>query len=377
MHESIHETEVFVGGGGPAGLAAAVAARMAGFAVTVVDCAQPPIDKACGEGIMPDGLSVLAQLGVTVNPETAAPFRGIRFVNGDNRVEASFARGVGYGLKRTVLHQLLIDRAMDLGASLHWGARITGVCEKGVLVNGKRVPCRWLLCADGHNSLLRKLTGLDLGRPTLRRFGFRRHYKLAPWSDFVEVHWSDCGQMYITPVSDDEICVALITRRTGLRFDEALAYFPELSERLRTAALENRDLGALSVSRDISTVQLGDVALLGEASGSVDAVTGEGLSMAFRQAIAVAEAMRAGDLLRYEVAHRRIARLPRLMSRLMLAMDNHPSLRSRAFRALAAEPDYFRRLLAMHTGANSPASFGVRESLSLGWRLLRLEPRSN
>ncbi len=282
-----------------------------------------------------------------------------------------FPQGVGYGLKRTVLHQLLIDRATELGASLHWGARITGVCEKGVLVNGKRVPCRWLLCADGHNSLLRKLTGLDVAPSAAqRRFGFRRHYKVAPWSDFVEVHWSDCGQMYVTPVSANEICVALITRRHGLRFDEALAYFPALSERLKNAAPEKRDLGALSVTRNISTVQLGDVALLGEASGSVDAVTGEGLSMAFRQAIAVADAMRAGDLLRYEVAHRRIARLPRLMSRLMLAMDNHPGLRSRAFRALAAEPDYFRRLLAMHTGANSPTDFGWRESLSLGWRLL-------
>ena len=370
MHKSIRETEVFVGGGGPAGLAAAIAARLAGFAVTVVDCARPPIDKACGEGIMPDGLSVLSKLGVTVNSETAAPFRGIRFVNGGTRVEARFAHGVGYGLKRTVLHQLLIDRATELGASLHWGARITGVCEKGVLVDGKRVACRWLLCADGHNSLLRKLSGLDVSNPAQRRFGFRRHYKLAPWSDFVEVHWSDCGQMYVTPVSDDEICIALITRRTGLRFSEALAHFPDLSKRLKDTTPEDRDLGALTVTRTLSTVQLGNVALLGEASGSVDAVTGEGLSMAFRQAIAVADAMRAGDLRRYEAAHRKIARLPRAMSRLMLTMDNHPRLRNRAFRALAAEPDYFRRLLAMHTGAISSANFGLRESLSLGWRLL-------
>ncbi len=373
MHESIRETEVFVGGGGPAGLAAAIAARLAGFAVTVVDCAQPPIDKACGEGIMPDGLSVLGKLGVTASSRFAAPFRGIRFVDNGTQVEGRFPQGVGYGLKRTVLHQLLIDRATELGASLNWGTRITGVWEKGVLVEGKRVTCRWLLCADGHNSLLRKLAGLDVSRPAQRRFGFRRHYKLAPWSDFVEVHWNDCGQMYITPVSDGEICVALITRRPGLRFDEALTYFPELLERLKNTPPENQHLGALTVTRNFGAVQLGDVALVGEASGSVDAVTGEGLSLAFRQAIAVADAMRTGDLRNYEAAHRQIVRLPRLMSRLLLTMDRHPGLRSRAFRALAAEPDYFQRLLAMHTGVISPANFGLRESLSLGWHLLAAE----
>ncbi len=203
---------------------------------------------------MPDGLSVLGKLGVSVTSGPGAPFQGIRFVSGGTRVEARFPQGVGYGLKRTVLHQLLIDRATELGASLHWGARITGLCEKGVLVNAKPVTCRWLLCADGHNSLLRKLTGLDVSGPARRRFGFRRHYKLAPWSDFVEVHWSDCGQMYVTPVSDDEICVALITRRPGLRFDEALAYFPELSERLKNATPENRGIWGLLTRRATSAL---------------------------------------------------------------------------------------------------------------------------
>ncbi|MGB8062426.1 MAG: FAD-binding protein, partial [Candidatus Sulfotelmatobacter sp.] len=48
-------TDVFVIGGGPAGLAAAIAARKCGLRVIVADAAQPPIDKACGEGLMPDG----------------------------------------------------------------------------------------------------------------------------------------------------------------------------------------------------------------------------------------------------------------------------------------------------------------------------------
>ena len=370
MSKSIGQAEVLVAGGGPAGLAAAIAARQAGFEVTVVDCAQPPIDKACGEGIMPDGLAALRQLGVRIGPGQAAQFRGIRFFNDQDQVEADFPHGAGYGMRRTVLHQLLVDRATEAGVSLHWGARITGLSAQGVAIGGQHVACRWLLCADGHNSLLRGLAGLDVSRSALRRFGFRRHYSVAPWSDFVEVHWSNCGQMYVTPVSDNEICVALITRSPSVRWEDALPHFPALGARLKDAQPGKRPLGALSISRRLATVQLGKVALVGEASGSVDAVTGEGLSMAFRQAIALAEAMRGGSLQQYEVAHRGIARLPRMMSTLMLAMDAHPHFRRRVFRALTSEPDSFRRLLALHTGAISPLKFGFRETLSMGWHLL-------
>ena len=319
---------------------------------------------------MPDGLAALRQLGVPIGPGQAAPFRGVRFLNADDQVEADFPHGTGYGIRRTVLHQMLVDRAMEVGASLHWGTRITGLSAQGVAIGRRHVGFRWLVCADGHNSPLRRSAGLDVSRSAQRRFGFRRHYGVAPWSDFVEVHWSDCGQMYVTPVSGNEICVAFITRSPALRLEEALPHFPGLWAHLKGVVPGDRDLGALSISRCLATVQLGKVALVGEASGSVDAVTGTGLSLAFRQAIALAEAMRAASLQQYETAHRRIARLPRMMSTLMLAMDKHPRFRRRVFRALTAEPDGFRRLLALHTGAISPLNFGLRQTVSLGWHLL-------
>ena len=112
--------QVIVAGGGPAGLAAAIAARQAGLDVSVFDCARPPIDKACGEGIMPDGLAALQRLGVTIPPELACTFRGIRFLDELHSVEATFANGTGYGVRRVVLHDLLADHAAALGVKLHW-----------------------------------------------------------------------------------------------------------------------------------------------------------------------------------------------------------------------------------------------------------------
>jgi len=130
MFNSMCETEVFVCGGGPAGLAAAIAARLAGFEVTVADCAQPPIDKACGEGVMPDGLAALQKLGVRLRPDQGLPFPGIRFIDADGLSEACFPDGLGFGVRRPLLHQALIDRAEELGIAMHWGARVSALSSR-------------------------------------------------------------------------------------------------------------------------------------------------------------------------------------------------------------------------------------------------------
>ena len=121
-------TDVFVVGGGPAGLAAAIAARLKGFDVIVADAAQPPIDKACGEGLMPDSFAALRGLGVVLDDiEQSFPFRGIRFHGAGVSVAAAFPEGQGIGIRRTRLHGILIKRAQEAGVSLLWGTRVSGV----------------------------------------------------------------------------------------------------------------------------------------------------------------------------------------------------------------------------------------------------------
>jgi 2-polyprenyl-6-methoxyphenol hydroxylase-like FAD-dependent oxidoreductase len=124
-----HSTDVFVIGGGPAGLAAAIAARRRGFEVTVADLEHPPVDKACGEGIMPDGLAAARALGVNLEGEGQA-FRGIRFCHGGERVQADFPQGRGLGIRRTALHRIMAEQAERAGVRLAWGTRITGIGER-------------------------------------------------------------------------------------------------------------------------------------------------------------------------------------------------------------------------------------------------------
>jgi flavin-dependent dehydrogenase len=130
--------------------------------------------------------------------------------------------------------------------------------------------------------------------------------------------------------------------------DEALAQFPQLAARLAGAPHATTERGAVTANCRLPRVSRGNVALIGDASGSVDAITGEGLCLSFHQAIALADSLASGDLARYQAAHRRLARRPTLMSRLMLTMDRRTWLRKPAFRAMAFEPRIFQRLLSFH-----------------------------
>lgn len=363
-------TDVFVIGGGPAGLAAAIAARQRGFRVVVADGAEMPIDKPCGEGLMPDGLAALEKLGVTVPEEDSYPFRGVRFLSAGLSVAAEFPReSTGRGVRRTVLHKLIAERAAELGVEMWWRSPVTGISANSVSLKNRTVDCRWIIGADGGSSRARRWAGLDQFRQRDCRYAFRRHYRLPPWTDHMELNWGRHGEIYVTPVANDQVCVALISRDPKLRLDEALLNFPELRERLKDCEISSSEKGALTATCKLKRVSRGNLALIGDASGTVDAITGEGLCLAFSQAMILADCLEEDDLSRYEREHRRLAFRPVLMARLMLLLDRRPRLQRRTLQAFRKRPDVFERLLELHVGVLSPLHLAV-DGLTLGWGLL-------
>jgi menaquinone-9 beta-reductase len=333
----LEQASVLVIGGGPAGLAAAIAAQLKGFQVTVCDGACPPIDKSCGEGILPAGVEALRRLGVSLSGD-GLPFRGVRFVSGEASLEARFRADWGVALRRTRLHDLLARRAAAVGVHLRWGTAIRSVSGLSAY--------RWVVGADGQRSSVRQEVLPGGARLISTRFGFRRHYRLSPWTDMVEVHWGTHCQVYVTPVSADEIGVALLSRDSHLRLDTALEEFPALNRRLRSGRFTSTERGAATTSRRLRRVFLGHTALTGDASGSVDAITGEGLSLSFLQAHALADAMAAGDLNLYQAAHRRLGRHAATIGNMLLFLDRFPWLRRAVFQLLALGPSIPGRLLA-------------------------------
>jgi flavin-dependent dehydrogenase len=362
-------TGVLVIGGGPAGLAVGIAARKRGFDVIVADGARPPIDKACGEGLMPTTAAALRELGVSIGPGDGQAFRGIRFIDSATSVEAGFSGASGVGVRRTVLHRKMVERAEECGVTLCWNTPVAGLSRDGAILGGTAVQAKWIIGADGVHSRVRGWIGLDAKARQEVRFAQRRHYRVRAWTDCMEVHWGRKAQAYVTPLSNDETCVALISRDPRLRLEDAWVEFPNLAGRLRHAEPSSVERGAVTVTRRLKHVYSGNTALIGDASGSVDAITGEGLCLSFRQAIALADAMGKEDLESYEQAHHQLGRRPNRMGRLLLMLDRYPSLRKRALRSLAKDPELLARLLAVHSGEVSP-EFLAATSLRLGWQFL-------
>jgi len=382
----VETTEVLIVGGGPAGLAAAIALGQRGIECTVVEARSTPIDKACGEGLMPDSRESLAQLGVSLGEQDGYLFHGIRFENAMHHVDARFPHGAGIGVRRPHLHGLLTARAEQTGARLFWNSHIQLSADSAAdsparstaLVNGQPLHFRWLIGADGQASSVRHWAGLDRTRSRGLRYGFRTHYRIDPATtrfDMVEVHWGRGGQLYLTPVAPDCVCAVYLTRDqhriSADNRSDILAEFPRISDRLAGAEIVSRQRGAITASRKLDRVATDSVALIGDASGSADAITGEGLAIGFRQALALADAIHSGSLEAYRRAHRQIGKLPIAMGELMLTLDRWPALQVRALRALATTPVFFQELLQAHMGARSLASVLVRRGPRFGWSLLR------
>ena len=362
--------DVSVIGGGPAGLAAALALQRSGLQAMVLDRAVPPIDKACGEGLMPDGMRALAELGVKLPAETGRPFRGICFLERNGSVSADFPSGPGIAVRRTTLHGVLVDAARRAGAVLHWGVKRVSVYNGEVIFDGHICRPRWIVAADGQNSSLRRDAGLDSHSPVRKRYGFRRHFRLEPWSHYVEVYWGPGCQVYVTPVSGDEVGFAVISDSATLRLAEALNDFPDLERRLRGAQPVSRETGGLSVTRKLENVCCGRLALIGDASGSVDAITGEGISISFRQALSLAEALKRGRPEDYAIEHARISDRCHSMARLLLALGEHAAVRRATFSTFRKRPAIFESLLAVHVGDRSCSELSLGRLLEFGSALL-------
>jgi flavin-dependent dehydrogenase len=365
-------TDVFVIGAGPAGLAAAIAARQKGFEVVVADGSAPPIEKPCGEGMMPETLAGLRTLGVELGAAEGHRFSGICFVQEGACVTADFPQGSGIGLPRSILHERMVARAEECGVQLRWRTPVAGIDQEGVRLATGKVRARWIVGADGQGSRVRRWGGLDITRRNQVRFARRRHYRVKPWSSHMQIWWGQHAQAYVTPTGPEENCIVIMSETPGCApFDAALQEWPELRARLANAQLRSRERGAVTSMRSLRRVQHGNVALVGDASGSVDAITGEGLRMAFRQATALAQAMVEGDLTSYEHAHRALVRRPMLMGDLMLWLGRNPRIRRRVVCTMKSRPDLFARFLATHVGTTDSKSL-LSAGARLSWQLLHV-----
>ena len=279
--------DVIVVGAGPAGLAASIVAHQAGLRVLVLEHREGPIDKACGEGLLPGALRRLGALGVELPP--GHPIEGIRFRDAHHAeltAEGRF-RGAARGLRRLALSSAMLARADELGVPLV--RRVArDLTEGSSFVEIDGVRSRYVVAADGLRSPIRRRLGLTRAATSPARYGCRRRYRVRPWSASVEVHLGRDAEAYVTPLAGDEVGVALLRRGPG-GFAETLSRFPLLEARLRGATPISDARGAGPFEQRVARRVAGRVLLVGDAAGYLDPLTGEGVALALATARAAVE----------------------------------------------------------------------------------------
>lgn len=384
--------DVLIIGGGPAGLAAGLTCARRGLSTLLCERRRFPVDKACGEGLMPTGVAHLRALGVDryLEADEYHPFTGIRYISASGRsAAAAFREGPGWGISRRALSSALVAQSRaQPHLEICEGAPAEPVRREAgrvwVRIENELAGARLLVGADGLNSTVRRWAGLEGGPARFQRWGARQHFAVAPWSPYVEVYWRPGVEAYITPVGSSLVNVAFLWDRKRFRQVEGgaglipslLSAFPQLQAHLRGAAPVDAALAVGPLQRQAAAPAAAGVVLVGDAAGYLDAITGEGLSLALAQAAAlettVIPYMLSGESLErmpdlevlagWRAAYARIARPYLLFTHLLLWLSRHPLLFKEALRLLDRRPDLFQHLLSANMGsgwyASKPRSAG-------------------
>lgn len=370
--------DVLIVGAGPAGASLAVWLGRAGYEVVLLDKARFPRDKACGEGLMPSGVAVLQQLGLTDAIDAGAPFEGVRYHAHGRQAAGRFPKlpgmpDFGLGQRRLHLDQRLIEAVKDTpGVTFLEGLRAERLLKQGDRVTGLEAggdtwAAKLVVLADGLHSPMRRAAGLDGPADPRPRLGLRAHYRLAEGQSvgkWVEVFLGDRRrELYVTPLPNRELLVAALVDQQAVEGRPAAAFEawvraePGLAARLEGADAISPVIGMAPLAvRPRAGVAPG-VVLLGDAAGFIDPITGGGMAQALLSARlfavhapAVLAAPDGDALLAFDQARNRLLRDYRLLTRLVLQLADHPPLARAAVRLLAAQPGLFSHLLGVSSG---------------------------
>jgi menaquinone-9 beta-reductase len=366
--------DVLIAGGGVAGSTLAILLGRRGFSVELLERGHFPREKPCGEGLMPAGVAVLERLGLA-EAVGGASFYGVRFHVGKYTAVGSFPRAsgmpvAGRGQRRKHLDRVLFEAAAATpGVKAHTGAPVEGpLCENGrvtgVLVAGEYRRARLVVAADGVHSRIRHHLRLDAELPQ-SRFGIRVHYRLGkgqeqtPW---VDVLLASGHELYLTPLPDGEILVAALTDIGHLRspvhktFQRWIFAQPLLASRLDGAEQISQPMCASWSAGNARLRIVPGVVLLGDAAGSIDPISGGGMTQALLTAELLAAHIQQGPekadawIWKFERERRAVLRDFKHLTQIVLWLADHPRLAKKMLLLVRSSPFLLSHLVGVAGG---------------------------
>jgi len=385
--------DVAIAGGGPAGSAAAIVLAQAGLQTLIVDKSQFPRNKACGEYLSAGAVDRLRSLGL--EPELApqaAALDGIRLSGNGVRVELRFSEK-GWALPRLRLDDALHRAALARGAAfLH--ARVEDLREQdsGALLTVREpsgelreIAARFVIGADGAQSVVAKKCGLSLAPRGEQRFALGGHYSgLRELDAFVEMFVEGRSYFAVNPFDAAHANIMVIVREKDLtaRKNDVDEFIRDRARalsggaaRFAGAQLEGKRVAVGPLAHSARGITAGSVLLAGDAAGFVDPFTGQGVYLALRAGIAAARAIAAAvaatasardSLDRYASELSAEMRRREKLARIVRSFTGSTMLSKRAARNVERDPERAQALIDAIAGSGP-----VEPALRFG-NLLRL-----
>lgn len=317
--------DVVVVGAGPAGSAAAAWAARAGRDVLVIDAAQFPRDKACGDGLTPRAVAELERLGMGPWLDTRIRHRGLRMSGFGADVEVPWPGpsfpSTGSAVPRTELDDRIRSVAADDGAKMLLGVKAVGVqhdshgrVDTVLLDDGRSVGCTELIVADGARSTLGRILGRTWHKETVYGVAIRGYIATPranePWiTSHLELRSPEGkvlpGYGWIFPLGNGEVNIGVGALATSKRPADAalrplMSYYAGLRREEWGFTGEPRaGLSALlPMGGAVSGVAGPNWILIGDAAACVNPLNGEGIDYGLETGRLAAELLGSGDLSR-------------------------------------------------------------------------------
>lgn len=309
-------------GAGPAGATLSLHLARAGFEVILADRHTFPRPKPCGEFLSPECLPILTELGLgsTLADLGAHRVAGMRISGYGLTAHGWFrqlpdraAHGrVGFGIRRERFDHHLVQAAQRAGVEVLTkhayeslrtaGDRVVGATLRAA-ERSVRVDARWVVGADGVHSRVARDLGLQRRIPWLDQFALVARFERAGVQPMADVLLLPGGFLAATTVDEGFLSVNLVLPRRLVKEKSAIGWDALLDEHSRRApALRERLTGARRAGRWGGAGPFGyrteapwtrGAALVGDAAGYIDPLTGEGIYFALYGAHALGNALTA------------------------------------------------------------------------------------